>query len=291
LQVREATGDMPDVWINLAHVYVSQGLYLNAIKLYQSCLKKFYFNKDANILLFLSRAFFEAQRYEECKGTLLKALHLSPHSKSLWFNLALTQEQFATGILRKDKKQQALNDIKKAVNELKQAVVIFNRLSGLNSSGGPAVAFISQKAEKHATYCNRSLDLGKKQLLRAEEIEKNALFESERKSREVEALKEKQAREEAERIRRENEKKLEEDQEARKNDMKFSQLKQKWVKIEDDTPKRKGKKKDRFIDDTEEANVEINETYKDEPEETLEERRFKRSCRKAKERKEEKAKR
>jgi RNA polymerase-associated protein CTR9 len=33
LQVREATAEMPDVWINLAHVYVSQGLYLNAIKL------------------------------------------------------------------------------------------------------------------------------------------------------------------------------------------------------------------------------------------------------------------
>ena len=33
IQVREATGDMPDVWINLAHVYVAQGLYLNAIKL------------------------------------------------------------------------------------------------------------------------------------------------------------------------------------------------------------------------------------------------------------------
>ena len=33
IQVREASGEIPDAWINLAHVYVQQGLYLNAIKL------------------------------------------------------------------------------------------------------------------------------------------------------------------------------------------------------------------------------------------------------------------
>jgi RNA polymerase-associated protein CTR9 len=33
IQVREASGDIADAWINLAHVYVQQGLYLNAIKL------------------------------------------------------------------------------------------------------------------------------------------------------------------------------------------------------------------------------------------------------------------
>jgi len=33
VQVREATGDMPDVWINLAHVYLAQGQHVNAIKM------------------------------------------------------------------------------------------------------------------------------------------------------------------------------------------------------------------------------------------------------------------
>lgn len=32
-QVREATSNFPDVWLNLAHSYVSQKQYINAIKL------------------------------------------------------------------------------------------------------------------------------------------------------------------------------------------------------------------------------------------------------------------
>ena len=32
-QVREATGDVPDIWVNLAHIYVEQGQYVNAIKM------------------------------------------------------------------------------------------------------------------------------------------------------------------------------------------------------------------------------------------------------------------
>jgi RNA polymerase-associated protein CTR9 len=33
VQVREATAEMPDVWINLAHVYLAQRQYINAIKM------------------------------------------------------------------------------------------------------------------------------------------------------------------------------------------------------------------------------------------------------------------
>ncbi len=32
-QVRQATSEMPDVWVNLAHIYVLQGNYVNAIKM------------------------------------------------------------------------------------------------------------------------------------------------------------------------------------------------------------------------------------------------------------------
>ncbi len=32
-QVREATADIPDVWVNLAHVNVAQGQHVNAIKM------------------------------------------------------------------------------------------------------------------------------------------------------------------------------------------------------------------------------------------------------------------
>ena len=32
-QVREATADVPDVWLNLAHIYVEQKQYISAIQM------------------------------------------------------------------------------------------------------------------------------------------------------------------------------------------------------------------------------------------------------------------
>ena len=32
-QVREATADMPDIWLNLAHIYVEQKQYISAIQM------------------------------------------------------------------------------------------------------------------------------------------------------------------------------------------------------------------------------------------------------------------
>lgn len=38
IQVREATAETPDVWINLAHVYLAQGQHVNAIKMVKNLL-------------------------------------------------------------------------------------------------------------------------------------------------------------------------------------------------------------------------------------------------------------
>ena len=47
-QVQEAAAgniffQMPNVWVNLAHVYFAQGQFGLAVKMYQNCLRKFYF--------------------------------------------------------------------------------------------------------------------------------------------------------------------------------------------------------------------------------------------------------
>jgi hypothetical protein len=42
LQVREATADFCDVWLNIAHIYVEQRQYISAIQMYENCLKKFF---------------------------------------------------------------------------------------------------------------------------------------------------------------------------------------------------------------------------------------------------------
>ena len=54
---------MPDVWINLAHCHLSQGQHVAAIKLYKACLERFYGNKDASVMLFLARAYFDKRDF------------------------------------------------------------------------------------------------------------------------------------------------------------------------------------------------------------------------------------
>ena len=39
-QVREATADMPDVWLNLAHIYVEQKQYTSAIQMVRGVVSK-----------------------------------------------------------------------------------------------------------------------------------------------------------------------------------------------------------------------------------------------------------
>jgi RNA polymerase-associated protein CTR9 len=67
IKVREATTTMPDVWLNLGHVYLAQGEFVNAIKMYQNCLRKFFGNKDPEVMLFLAKAYFEYGHMQECK--------------------------------------------------------------------------------------------------------------------------------------------------------------------------------------------------------------------------------
>ncbi len=53
LHVREAA-DIADVCVNLAHVYLLQGQHVNAVKMYENTLLKFYDNKVCLMLLFFS---------------------------------------------------------------------------------------------------------------------------------------------------------------------------------------------------------------------------------------------
>lgn len=37
-QVREATADISDVWLNLAHIYVEQKQYISAVQMVSGCI-------------------------------------------------------------------------------------------------------------------------------------------------------------------------------------------------------------------------------------------------------------
>jgi RNA polymerase-associated protein CTR9 len=55
-QVREATADFKDVWLNIAHILVEQGQFIRAIQMYENCAKKFYKNTNIEVVMYLARA-------------------------------------------------------------------------------------------------------------------------------------------------------------------------------------------------------------------------------------------
>ena len=89
-QVREATADFCDVWLNIGHIYVEQRQYISAIQvsstvvnicehlnmcasqMYENCLKKFYKHPNVEVLQYLARAYFRAGKLKEAKTKRLK---------------------------------------------------------------------------------------------------------------------------------------------------------------------------------------------------------------------------
>lgn len=45
---------MHDAWVNLGHVSFAQGHFALAVKIYENCLRKFYFGTNTQILLYLA---------------------------------------------------------------------------------------------------------------------------------------------------------------------------------------------------------------------------------------------
>eukprot|EP01125_Pyxidicula_operculata_P017886 TRINITY_DN6313_c0_g1_i2.p1 TRINITY_DN6313_c0_g1~~TRINITY_DN6313_c0_g1_i2.p1 ORF type:complete len:849 (-),score=179.17 TRINITY_DN6313_c0_g1_i2:41-2587(-) len=106
--VRESASNVPDVWINLAHLSVMQGQFFPAIRLYKACLQQFSKNFDTNLTvqlhLYLAKALYESGTWDEAKLHLQKALHLTPWNMDLWYNLALTLQANATHIYKVEKR-------------------------------------------------------------------------------------------------------------------------------------------------------------------------------------------
>ena len=62
-RVRTAAGDSaPDATVNLAHLHTIKKEFLQAVKNYTSVLKKHYMGHDAELLLFIAHAHFQASQ-------------------------------------------------------------------------------------------------------------------------------------------------------------------------------------------------------------------------------------
>ncbi|XP_052416626.1 RNA polymerase-associated protein CTR9 homolog [Carassius gibelio] len=192
-QVREATAEISDVWLNLAHIYVEQKQYISAVQMYENCLKKFYKHQNTEVLLYLARALFKCGKLQECKQTLLRARHVAPSDTVLMFNVALVLQRLATLVLKDEKSN--LKAVLSAVKELELAHRYFSYLS----KAGDKMRFDLALAASEARQCSDLLSQAQYHVARArkqdeEEKEHRAKQEQERDLLRQQMLKEQQER-------------------------------------------------------------------------------------------------
>ncbi|XP_052800523.1 RNA polymerase-associated protein CTR9 homolog isoform X2 [Mya arenaria] len=164
-QVREATADFCDVWLNIAHIYVEQKQYVAAVQMYENCLKKFFKYHNTEVMVYLARAYYKCGKLRECKNILLKARHVSPSDTVLLYNIALVQQKLATSILKDEKS--SLKTVLSAVRDLELAHRYFSYLS----HHGDRMKFDLAQAATEARQCSDLLSQAQYHVARARKID------------------------------------------------------------------------------------------------------------------------
>ncbi|UJR10596.1 hypothetical protein I4U23_014793 [Adineta vaga] len=198
-QVREATADMPDVWLNIAHIYVEQKQYIPAVQMYENCLKKFYKHNNVEVLTYLARALVKGNRLHEAHNALLNARRVAPHDLTLMYNGALVQQKLAQEILKDE--NSTLTSVLQAIDQLRIAQKTF---SWLGEHGDPHRLDLSQ-AQQEAQQCSDLLSQSTYHEIRARKKDEEEQVARRKQDEERRKLREKQVQEEEERRRQEDE--------------------------------------------------------------------------------------
>ncbi|GAB2266148.1 Protein CTR9 [Dionaea muscipula] len=109
---------IPDVWINTGHVYFAQGYFMLAVKMVG--MSSFSSSIFA-IFCVSTRTHYEAEEWQECRRTLLRAIHLAPSNYTFRFNVGVVMQKFSAS---------TLNKARKNVDEVRETVWSRRMLSG-----------------------------------------------------------------------------------------------------------------------------------------------------------------
>ncbi|TKR78211.1 hypothetical protein L596_019056 [Steinernema carpocapsae] len=147
-QVRESTAEFGDVWTNLAHIYMEQGQYISAIQFYCNCMSKFGRQNDLQLLSYLARAYFKADKLQECRECLEKALSEAPDNLQVTFNLANVLQKLSTQVLQDEKS--TFDAVCGAVDDLKTAEQMFQFIANNRDESLAAARYVSRTASATA---------------------------------------------------------------------------------------------------------------------------------------------
>lgn len=210
---------------NLGHCYVALGQSEQAFKMYQQALERKGTN-DAEVLLYLARAHYQANEMQNAKKCLLRAIHQEPTNDLLWYNLALSQEDWAIRVLQKPVTERTSREVALAASELEQAADTFARLCA-----NTTINYLKDKAEKHQDFCRQSRMMAEPHVVHAREREEVAKQVEEESRRQREAvLAAARAADEEKRKREEEERQRLEDIAAKKK-AELEGLKDEWLAI------------------------------------------------------------
>ncbi|CAI9740736.1 polymerase-associated CTR9 homolog [Octopus vulgaris] len=237
-QVREATADFCDVWLNIAHIYVEQKQYVAAVQMYENCLRKFFKYHNTEVLLYLARAYFKCSKLKECKQLLLKARHVSPSDTVLLYNIALVQQKLAMSILKDEKSN--LKAVLSAVEDLKLAHRYFMYLG----QHGDRMKFDLAQAAIEAGQCHDLLSQAQYHVARARQIDEQEKEVRKQQEQAREALHQKQQQIIMERQKEKEEKERRLAEQRAVIVQKAKKLAQEVEAAEEEKPKRKKKKYD-----------------------------------------------
>ncbi|CAI5725857.1 hypothetical protein KXD40_002028 [Peronospora effusa] len=266
-QVREASPDMPDAWINLAHIFVAEERYQEAIQLYTVCLTKCYQGQDLEVLLYLAKAYYEWKDFSSCIATLSRGLHMYPNDLRLWYNTGLAQEDYAVTTLGQETtttrsgsgnavpQHRTMADVQRAILDLKRAQRIFRFLlqqaESTSSSGASekkkhhnSLPFDKEKVSDHEKFCGDTLTKASYHLEFERQKEEKRRLEIEAQRKLLREYEERVAREEEETRVKEEDMRKRHDDIRLKQDERLKKLHEGWsVREREEEEKKVVKKK------------------------------------------------
>jgi RNA polymerase-associated protein CTR9 len=263
-QVREASPDMPDAWINLAHLMMAEERFTEAIQLYSVCLNKCYQGRDLQVILYLAKAYYEAKNYPKCISTLSRGVHLQQNDMRLWYNIALAQEDYAVATLGQEsggaggRSMRTMADVQRAISDLQRAQNIFKFLTkhaqdvateNKKTGNSTTLPYHTEKVVDHEKFCSDTLTKASHHLEFERQREEKRRLEVEEQRRLLREYEERLAQEkEAEKLKEEEDKRRREEV-LQKQEQRLKALSEGWLqreKEEDDkkqVKKKSGKKR------------------------------------------------
>ncbi|CAL8139556.1 unnamed protein product [Orchesella dallaii] len=149
-QVREATTDFKDVWMNIAHTYLEQDMYFNAAQMYETISKKFSLHSDFKLLQYIAKAHYLNGSYEAARIALLKCRRVAPQDPRILFVLGLTLRKLGWKTFSSQKADLKL--VQDGYKYLNLAFKIFQGLEGIVDSDGHSRMHYA--ASEQARFCD-----------------------------------------------------------------------------------------------------------------------------------------